>query len=135
MKSLAWVVALGLLVTLGPVSAQDQKTPTIKEVMEKLHKGSSSSLSMLGKELKRKPTPWEEIQRSTKDFVIFGAALAKNDPPRGDKASWQRLAQEYYETAKAMDEAASSKQLAAVNQARGRLTKSCKACHDAHRGE
>lgn len=137
MRSLATVVAAGLLaaLVLGPAGAQDEKTPTIKDVMDRLHKGAGSPLAMLGRQLKHTPPPWEDVQKTTKDFVTLGAALAKNEPPRGDKSSWERLAKSYHANAQAMDKAAQEQDLAGTKAARGRLGQSCKACHDAHKGD
>lgn len=137
MRSFVWIMlGIGLTaLTLGPAAAQDEKTPTIKEAMDKLHKGGNSLLASIGKQFNAQPTPWTRIQKSTKDVVILGAALAKNEPPRGDKESWQRLANAYFTNAKAMDDAAQAQDLAQTKAARGRLARSCKACHDAHKGD
>ncbi len=79
-----------------PVAALafDDETPTIKTVMAKLHKGSTSQTNVLKKQAQANPPDWEAISKTTKDFVILGAALAKNDPPKGDKESWKKLADE-----------------------------------------
>jgi hypothetical protein len=73
--------------------ADDEKTPTIKEVMGKLHKGANSPLAKVKKALKAETPPWKEIQDQSKDFVILGASLAKNEPPRGEKEDFKKLAE------------------------------------------
>ena len=114
--------------------AQDDKAPTIKQVMGKLHKGGTSSIAQLKTQLSAPSPNWETIQKTTKDFVILGAALAKNDPPKGSKESWQKLADTYFQNAKALDDAAKAQDLAAARAAHKRLQSSCKACHGAHKG-
>src|SRR4051812_42429824 len=115
--------------------AQDDKTPTIKEVMGKLHKGAQSPLAKLKTQLGSSSPDWDTIQKTTKDFVILGAALAKNDPPKGGKESWQKLADAYFQDAKALDDAAKAKDAAAAQAAHKRLQASCKSCHGAHKGK
>src|SRR5437899_2533849 len=80
-----FVLAAGPVVLLASASllavAQDDKAPTIKQVMGKLHKGAKAPIAQLKTQLSAPSPNWESIQKTTKDFVILGAALAKNDPP------------------------------------------------------
>ena len=127
--------ALGLVALAVPVAAlafDDEKSYTVKEVMNKLHKGSTSGQKALEKLAQANPPDWEEIGKTTKDFVILGAAMAKNDPPKGEKESWKKLNDKYYETAKALDDAAHDKDLDKLKDAQKTMGASCKACHQAH---
>src|ERR1700730_2753573 len=130
----AVVVSLLTALMLGPVGAQDSNTPTIKDVMTKLHKGANPPIANLKKQLESDNPNWPAIQKTTKDFVILGAALAKNEPPRGDKESWAKLAKDYFDEAKAMDDAAEAKNKATALAARNKMATSCMACHKAHKG-
>ena len=136
MKS--WFV-LGLVAFAVPVAAlafdEEKETPKIKAVMKKLHKGSTSQQNVLKKQAQANPPDWEAIGKTTKDFVILGAALAKNDPPKGDKESWKKLADKYYDTAKSLDDAAEAKDLAKLQAAQKTMGASCKACHTAHKDD
>jgi hypothetical protein len=137
MKRLAAVMVVTVLVGLPTLQRagadEEKKTPTIKQVMAKVHKGSPSLLKKVGDQLQEESPPWDTILNETKDFVSFGAALAKNEPPRGDKESWAKLAQQYYDKSKAMDEAARQKDDKAALAAQKNLTRSCASCHAAHR--
>src|SRR4051812_21504229 len=110
-------------------------TPTIKDVMNKLHKGANSPLGQLKGALASDSPDWESIQKKTKDFVILGASLAKNDPPKGEKESWKTLSDSYFADAKALDDAAHAKDKAAAQAAQKKLSASCKSCHTAHKGK
>ena len=134
MKS--WLI-LGLVALAVPVAAFafDDETPTIKKVMGQLHKGSKSESSVLKKQVAETPPDWEAIGKTTKDFVILGAALAKNDPPKGDKEAWKKLATQYFETAKELDDAATAKDLDKVKAAQKTMGASCKTCHAAHKDD
>jgi len=133
-QTVAVVLGLLALAAAGPAAAPDQKTPTIKQVMDKLHKGANPPIARLRKELQADEPDWAAIQKTTKDFVILGAALAKNEPPKGNKESWARLAKQYFDYAKAMDDAAEQKDKAATLAAHAKLRGSCAACHRAHKG-
>ena len=73
---------VGLL--LSPHDAQ-AKDPTIKEIMGKLHKGANAPLGVLKRDLQSDDPPWPEIQRVSREFLIHGAALYKNTPPKGER--------------------------------------------------
>jgi cytochrome c556 len=117
------------------LAGAEPETPTIKDIMGKLHKGAKSPLVQLKTQLKTEDPNWEQIQKETKDFVILGASLAKNDPPKGDTSAYKSLAANYFEQSKVLDDAAQKKDLAATKKAFSKLSSSCKACHSAHKGQ
>jgi cytochrome c556 len=129
------VLVAFIILVAAPAGAQDDKAPTIKEVMAKLHKGANAPLGQVKKDLQADKPDWKEVQKLTKDFVILGAALAKNDPPKGEKGSWERLAKSYFDDSKTMDDAATKEDKAGTLAAQGKLAGSCMACHKAHRGK
>lgn len=115
--------------------AQGDKPPTIKEIMGKLNKGPNSLCPTIGKGLRADDPKWDELQKESKDFVVIAEGLSKNNPPRGDKANWDKLAKTYVDNAKAFEDAAQKKDKKAAQAAHMRLAdmKSCNACHNAHR--
>jgi cytochrome c556 len=134
MKRWAWVAGvLGLLGVAGLIGAQGNRTPSVKEVMGKLHKGANSPLTTVRADLQAKPPDWAEIQQAAKDFVTYWTALGKNNPPKGDKQSWAQLTSKYLENARALEAAAQKKDPKAALTAHTRLNDSCKSCHNAHR--
>jgi hypothetical protein len=135
MKKLVSLLALGLVsfwVCL-PVGAEDEKTPTVKEIMGKLHKGPHAALNEIKVDLQDATPDWPEIQRLSKDLTTLGAALTKNDPPRGDKGAWGKLTKKYADNAKALDDAAKKKDAKDALAYQGKLMGSCTECHKAHR--
>jgi hypothetical protein len=107
--------------------------PSIKDVMDALHKGASSPLAQLKAELKATSPDWAKIQKTTKEFVTYGAALPKNDPPRGNPEDFRKIATTYFNTAKAVDEAAQKQDKAAAQAGFAKLSGLCKTCHAAHK--
>jgi hypothetical protein len=127
---------LALLIGLaGALDAQDAKPPTIKEIMGKLNKGPNSLCPSIGKDLRADEPKWDDIQKEAKEFATFAEELPKRNPPRGDKANWEKLAKAYAENAKGLDAAAQKKDKPAAQAVHRRLAdmKNCNACHDAHR--
>jgi hypothetical protein len=116
------------------VEGQD-KTADIKEVMTKAHKGPTSLIPVMGKELKSATPPWEEIQKQTKELVELATSLGKNPPPTGEKASWEKLTKQYLTNAKDLEEAAQKKDKQTAEAAHAKLRGSCSACHKAHRSQ
>src|SRR5262249_43149188 len=128
----ALVTVAGL--TLVPSRADDKKDPTIKEIMNKAHKGGNALIKVLEKELKAPDVDWEHVQEHTKELLDLGKALGKNEPPKGEKASWEKLTKQYEDNATALNKAAEKKERKTAQDARAKLQGSCAGCHKQHRG-
>jgi len=125
----------GLAVSWTQSSAEDDKEPSIKAIMTKAHKGGDSLLATVGKDLKAADPDWEDVQKKTKELVKLGTSLGKNEPPKGEKASWEKLTKSYLDTAKQLDKGAQAKEKSKAVAAHTKLTKMCAACHKAHKGK
>jgi cytochrome c556 len=130
MACVASVLAV-LIISAGA----DDATPSIKEIMGKLHKGTSAPLAKLKTALKADTPDWKEIQNLSKDFVTLGACLPENEPPKGDKSAYEKRAEAYYENAKALDAAAKAEDKTGAQAALNKIGASCKACHAAHKSQ
>jgi cytochrome c556 len=129
---LVGIVAAAFVVT---GSAQDAKTPTIKDVMGKLTKGQNSLTTTIAKGLNADEPTWDDIKKQSKEFCTFSEALGKNKPPKGDDKSWTKLTDAYNESAKALAEAADKMDKKAAMAAIKKLQGSCMNCHRAHKGK
>jgi cytochrome c556 len=128
---------LGFLAVAGwmsrPAGAQDEEKPTIKQIMAKLHKGSKAPLKAVQTELKGESPDWSKVETEAKIIEKFGSFLPKAEAPRGDQASYEKLAKGYEKNAKALKVAAEKQELADAKAAAKNLGGSCAACHKAHR--
>ena len=128
---------LGLLTafawTSSPAGAQDDEKPTIKQIMGKLHKGSKGALNIVKAELKGDSPNWTKVETEAKVIEKYGAFLPKAEAPKGDQASYERLAKAYSTSAKTLESAAGDKDLEKARGASNKLGASCKSCHTAHR--
>jgi cytochrome c556 len=128
MNSVA-LIALALLVGAGD---KDDKPPTVKEIMQKLH-GPQGLRVKLSRDMRGDTPNWQEVQKDTKAMVKFAEVLGKSQPPRGEKPSWDKLAEQYISGVKALDTAADKQDTAALKTAFARSGGSCTKCHNAHK--
>ncbi len=138
MKRLAHASAcLALLalmcLALAPAGAQDEKVPDIKAIMGKLNKGPRAMTATLRKDLADDEPDWNKVQKDAKEFARLAKMMSKNEPPKGEKESWEKLTKQYAEYAKALSEAADKKDKAAAKAAHGKLSTACKSCHSQHK--
>jgi cytochrome c556 len=128
---------LGLLtvvaLTSRPAGAQDDEKPTIKQIMVKLHKGAKAPLSAVKAQLKKDSPDWDQVETEAKIIEKYGAFLTKTEAPRGDQASYGKLAKAYLSSSKDLDHAAEEKDLDKARAALRKLGGSCQGCHKAHR--
>jgi cytochrome c556 len=132
----AGVLAVLLMAGLvsGPAGAtSDDETPSIKKVMSKLHKGKTAPLSVLKTALKGESPDWTKVQKEAKTYATYSAAMPKNDPPRGDKASYETLAKALASAGKSLEESAEKEELKGSRDALKKITSSCMPCHKDHR--
>jgi cytochrome c556 len=129
-------VAVALLAGLGAgrLGAADTKSPTIEEIMQKVNKGKDALHSTVGQQLKANTIDWAAVQKNTKDYANLAEFLGKNDPPKGDKASWESLTKAYTDDAKALNDAAGKNDKTAALAVHQKISDSCMTCHQAHRG-
>jgi cytochrome c556 len=129
---LAVFMAAALVAATAGASNQDE-TPTIKKVMQTLHKGKTAPLNTVKAALKGDSPDWTKVQKEAKVFATYGAALPKNDPPRGEKATFEKLAKAYATAAETLESSATKEDLKGSRDAFNKISTSCAACHKAHR--
>ena len=111
-------VAFGLSWGLLATAQDDKPKYTIKEVMQKAHKGG----------LMKKVASGQGTKEDAQQLVEMYNALGKNKPPKGEAASWE-------EKTKAL--IAAAQDVVDGKQGAGpRLQQAanCMACHSAHKG-
>jgi hypothetical protein len=134
-KPLIACLLTALVLWTATVAAQNDKPLSVKEVMKKINYRDSALCPVLGKMLKADAPDWDEIQKGSKQYLLNVEALTKNDPPRGDRASWTKLTNDYVADARALDAAAQKKDKPAALAAHAKVANPayCNGCHKAHR--
>ncbi|OAI54716.1 hypothetical protein AYO44_14415 [Planctomycetaceae bacterium SCGC AG-212-F19] len=126
---------IGVATWLTAAGAQNAKPPTVKEIMKKVNFRDGALCPLLGRALKVDQPNWDEVQRETHQFATLVDALGQNEPPRGDKASWQQLTKSYIAAAHELDMAAQRKDRNAALAAHAKVANpaTCNGCHKVHR--
>jgi cytochrome c556 len=106
----------------------------IGQVMGKLTKGTQSLNALIGKELKADPLDWAAVQPQAEQYVQLTSSMAAMKPPKGSAESWATLTSGFTGSATALDAAVKNKDKDAALAAHKKLTTSCQACHQQHRG-
>jgi cytochrome c556 len=108
----------------------DKKTPTIEEIMEDAH-GKDGLRAKVAAAAKGKK--WDDAKKPVEQWVKLAGSLGKNDPPKGEKDSWKKLTGNYEKTVKELAAAVKGEKEDGVKSALASITKSCGACHKAHK--
>ena len=108
--------------------------PKIKAIMVKLSKGKTSLTPVIGQELDSETPDWTTIQPQTREYHALTIDMAKEEPAKGSKDSWAKLSGDYAALAADLEKAAEAKNRDAAKDVHGKISASCKACHDQHRG-
>lgn len=73
------------------------------------------------------------MQKEAKIYAEYSAAMPKNEPERGDKASYDKLAEAFASAGKALETAAEKEELTGSRDALKKIGGSCMPCHKSHR--
>jgi cytochrome c556 len=131
---LAVLTVAGLL--SGPAAAtSDDEVPSIKKVMKKLNSGKTAPIAKVKAALKGESPSWTEVQKEAKVIAALTSALPKNDPPRGEKEAYDKLANAFASAAKSLEESAEKEDLAGTRAALKKMTTSCMPCHQSHKSK
>jgi cytochrome c556 len=114
-------------------ASEDEEKASIKKIMQTLHKGDKAPIATLKDALKSESPDWAQVQKDAKLIAKYGALLPKNEPPRGGKASFEKLAKAYAANAKSLEEAAGKEDLKGAREASKKLGSACMTCHQAHK--
>jgi cytochrome c556 len=128
------VAALGMVAVMagyGVATSADDKVPDISEIMLKGHKGTDAFLTKLRADVKGQK--WEDAATNAKALNVFGEALGKNKPPKGDEKSWKALTDKYAANTKAVLAGVEKKDAKAATAALTAIGNSCGGCHKAHK--
>jgi len=127
----SFAVMLAMSATTATAGLKEDKVPTIKEIMTQGHKGTDAFLAKLKGDVKG--AKWDDAVTHAKALAVFGEALGKNKPPKGDEKSWKNLTDKYAKNTEAVLAAAEKKDAKGANAALGAIGASCGGCHKAHK--
>jgi len=140
----ALVISMAALIGGGASVAED-KTEEKKAAKKEAGKKESPKLvtikhvmaaqNQLGKAvpLAIKAGEWDLVTKQATDWLHASEVLAGNEPPKGTKESWKELTEKYTAETKKLLAAAEKKDAEAATASTTALSKTCGACHGAHK--
>ncbi len=132
--AMAVLVMAGLV--SGPAGAtSDEEVLSIKKVMKKLNSGKNAPVNKVKAALKGGSPSWTDVQKEAKVIATLSGVLPKNDPPRGEKGSYDKLANAFASAAKSLEESAEKEDLTGSRDALKKITTSCMPCHQSHKSK
>ncbi len=125
--------AFGVLFTAGAILAEPRPAEdfaSVHDIMKKGH-GKKGLLNQIKDGVKTEK--WDDLAKPAAELKKYGADLGKNQPDKGEDASWKKLSGEYKTMMLAIADGVEKKDAKATNEALTKMNKSCKACHDGHK--
>jgi cytochrome c556 len=127
------VLLVAALVSSTTRASSDDEVPSIKKVMKKLNQGKTAPINKVKAALKKDTPEWDSVKKEAKEIAKLGAALPKNDPPRGEKGSYETLAKAFAAAGKSLEESAEKEDLDGSRAALKKISGSCMPCHQSHK--
>lgn len=139
MKSLICGASMAALVlalaAVAPTNAAADDPASVEVVMKKLFAGKTSPVNTLKAAAKAPSPDWDKVKVASDAFSKYAPDLGKNDPPKGDKASWEKLCKALTDSVATLKDTVEKKDADGFKAAAKTIGASCKDCHEAHRPE
>jgi hypothetical protein len=103
-----------------------------KKVMDKVHVGKQSLLSVVNKDLRKAEPDWKSDEENLTEIIRLMSMLTKQKPPRGSQEAWDKLVQDYVDGAKAARKNVKEHRLQPGRAALEMVIMTCDECHDNH---
>jgi hypothetical protein len=116
-----------------PPRGDEEKIPTIKEIMRESHQCQTAYIKTVRDELKKDQPSWSLVESKSRDLIKSGKLLAKNTPPKGTPEAWEKITGVYTANAVLLTDAAERRDKDTAIRHQQAMFRMCAACHRAHR--
>ena len=134
--SIAVFAGLAAGATLRATYAEDHPDAyevwSTKKVMDKVHVGKQSLLSVINKDLRKAEPDWKGDEKNLTEIIRLMSMLTKQKPLRGSQEAWDKLVQDYVDKAKVAQRNIKEHKLEPARAALQQLLSTCDDCHDNH---
>jgi hypothetical protein len=113
--------------------AEEEKIPTIKEIMQESHQCRTAYVRLVREELQKEEVDWGMVGTKSRALIQTGKLLAKNTPPKGSAESWEKLTSVYTANAVLLADAAERHDKETATRHQQAMYRMCATCHRAHR--
>jgi hypothetical protein len=103
-----------------------------KKVMDKVHVGKQSLLSVINKDLRKAEPDWKGDEKNLTEIIRLMSMLTKQKPLRGSQEAWDKLVEDYVHGANAARQNVKKHRLQAARAALEEVVATCDECHDNH---
>src|SRR5438105_8924090 len=103
-----------------------------KKIMDKVHVGKQSLLSVINKDLRKAEPDWKSDERNLTEIIRLMSMLTKQKPLTGSQEAWDKLVQDYVHGAKAARQNVKEHRLEPARAALEKVISTCDECHDNH---
>jgi hypothetical protein len=103
-----------------------------KKVMDKVHLGKQSLLSVVNKDLRKAEPDWKSDEKNLTEIIRLMSMLTKQKPPRGSQEAWDKLVQDYVHGAKAARQNVKEHRRQPGRAALEKVISTCEECHENH---
>jgi hypothetical protein len=103
-----------------------------KKVMDKVHLGRQSLLSVVNKDLRKAEPDWKSDEKNLTEIIRLMSVLTKQKPPRGSQEAWDKLVQDYVHGAKAARQNVKEHRQQPGRAALEKVILTCEECHENH---
>jgi hypothetical protein len=121
-----------LLATYAADRPSADEVCSTKKVMDKVHVGKQSLLSVVQKDLRKAAPDWKSDEKNLTEIIRLMSMLTKEKPPRGSQEAWDKLVQDYVLGARAARQNVNEHRLQPARAALERVISTCDECHDNH---
>jgi hypothetical protein len=134
--SIAVPMGLALSAVLRTSYAADPRTGdevwSTKKVMDEVHLGKQSLLSVVKKDLRKAEPDWKSDEKNLTEIIRLMSVLTKQKPPRGSQEAWDKLVQDYVHGAKAARQNVKEHRQQPGRAALEKVILTCEECHENH---
>ena len=103
-----------------------------KKVMDKVHVGKQSLLSVVNKDLRKAEPDWKSDAENLTEIIRLMSMLTKQKPLRGSQAAWDKLVRDYVDGATAARQNVKEHRQQPARAALEKVRSTCEDCHDNH---
>jgi hypothetical protein len=103
-----------------------------KKVMDKVHVGKHSLLSVVTKDLQKAEPDWKSDEENLTEIIRLMSMLTKQKPPRGSQEAWDKLVHDYVDKTKVAQQNVKQHKLQPARAALEKVLSTCEECHDNH---
>ncbi len=103
-----------------------------KHVMDKVHVGKQSLLSVVNNDLRLAEPDWKSDEKNLTEIIRLMSMLTRQKPPRGSQKDWDKLLRDYVDGAKAARQNVKEHKLQPGRAALEKVILTCEECHDNH---